>query len=64
MSVMIKDLLTTYKLGWKTSTISNTYDFKTDPSEIQEEETSPLRGQSFPAQTRSTKNIVSPCNIG
>ena len=37
MSVMIKDLLTTYKLGWKTSYYQNTYDFKTDPSEVEEE---------------------------
>jgi len=33
MSVMIKDLLTTYKLGWKTSYYQNTYDYKEDPSE-------------------------------
>ena len=37
MSVMMKDLLTTYKLGWKTSYYQNTYDFKTDPSEVEEE---------------------------
>jgi ribonucleoside-diphosphate reductase alpha chain len=37
MSVMIKDLLTTYKLGWKTSYYQNTYDYKTDPSEIEDE---------------------------
>ncbi len=36
MSVMLKDLLTTYKLGWKTSYYQNTYDFKQDPSEIAE----------------------------
>ncbi len=36
MSVMLKDLLTTYKLGWKTSYYQNTYDFKQDPSEISE----------------------------
>jgi ribonucleoside-diphosphate reductase alpha chain len=30
MSVMIKDLLTTYKMGWKTSYYQNTYDYKTD----------------------------------
>ncbi len=30
MSVMLKDLLTTYKLGWKTSYYQNTYDYKTD----------------------------------
>jgi ribonucleoside-diphosphate reductase alpha chain len=37
MSVMIRDLLTTYKLGWKTSYYQNTYDYKTDPSEIEDE---------------------------
>ena len=33
MSVMLQDMLTTYKYGWKTSYYQNTYDFKTDPSE-------------------------------
>jgi len=37
MSVMLQDMLNTYKLGWKTSYYQNTYDFKTDPSEIEEE---------------------------
>ena len=37
MSVMIQDLLNTYKYGWKTSYYQNTYDYKTDPSEIEEE---------------------------
>ena len=37
MSTMIKDLLTTYKLGWKTSYYQNTYDYKTDPSEVDDE---------------------------
>lgn len=32
MSVMMQDLLTTYKLGWKTSYYQNTYDYKTDDS--------------------------------
>ena len=36
MSVMLKDLLTTYKLGWKTSYYQNTYDYKTDPSELED----------------------------
>ena len=27
LSVMMKDLLTTYKMGWKTSYYQNTYDF-------------------------------------
>ena len=35
VSVMAQDLLTTYKLGWKTSYYQNTYDNKTD--EIKEE---------------------------
>ena len=34
VSVMAQDLLTTYKLGWKTSYYQNTYDVKTD--EVQE----------------------------
>ena len=37
MSVMLQDLLTTYKLGWKTSYYQNTYDYKTDPSELEDD---------------------------
>jgi len=37
MSVMLQDLLNTYKLGWKTSYYQNTYDYKTDPSELEDE---------------------------
>ena len=37
MSQMIQDMLMTYKLGWKTSYYQNTYDYKTDPSELEEE---------------------------
>ena len=47
MSVMMQDLLNTYKYGWKTSYYQNTYDYKTDPSEIEEEapvETTTLNG--------------------
>ena len=33
LSVMAKDLLTTYKLGWKTSYYQNTYDSKKDEDE-------------------------------
>jgi len=36
LSTMLRDLLTTYKLGWKTSYYQNTYDFKVDPNELQE----------------------------
>jgi ribonucleoside-diphosphate reductase alpha chain len=34
---MMKDLLTTYKMGWKTSYYQNTYDYKTDPSELEDD---------------------------
>jgi ribonucleoside-diphosphate reductase alpha chain len=37
MSVMMQDLLNTYKYGWKTSYYQNTYDYKTDPSELIDE---------------------------
>ena len=35
VSVMAQDLLTTYKLGWKTSYYQNTHDMKTDEVEVQ-----------------------------
>jgi ribonucleoside-diphosphate reductase alpha chain len=35
VSVMAQDLLTTYKLGWKTSYYQNTHDMKTDDVEVQ-----------------------------
>ena len=38
MSVMIQDLLNTYKYGWKTSYYQNTYDYKEDPSDIEDEQ--------------------------
>jgi ribonucleoside-diphosphate reductase alpha chain len=37
MSVMIQDLLNTYKYGWKTSYYQNTYDYKEDPSDLEDE---------------------------
>ena len=41
MSVMLQDMLMTYKLGWKTSYYQNTYDYKTDPSELEDEKPQP-----------------------
>ena len=35
MSVMMKDMLTTYKMGWKTSYYQNTYDFKGEEDTVQ-----------------------------
>jgi len=56
-SVMFKDLLTTYKLGWKTSYYQNTYDFKTDPAEI---ETPPIQNaaEEFPTFEQEGKILA------
>ena len=35
LSVMMKDMLTTYKMGWKTSYYQNTYDFKGEEDVVQ-----------------------------
>ena len=35
MSIMMRDMLTTYKLGWKTSYYQNTYDFKGEEDNVQ-----------------------------
>ena len=53
MSVMIQDLLTTYKLGWKTSYYQNTYDYKTDPSELEEEK---LQVELQPSQLNGSED--------
>jgi len=37
LSIMMKDMLTTYKMGWKTSYYQNTYDFKGEEDNIQPE---------------------------
>ncbi len=39
MSVMMKDMLTTYKMGWKTSYYQNTYDFKGAEDDVETVET-------------------------
>ena len=62
MSVMIKDLLTTYKLGWKTSYYQNTYDFKTDPSEIQEEN-KPIERAEFSGTDEEYEEYCEACAI-
>ena len=48
MSIMFKDLLTTYKLGWKTSYYQNTYDYKTDASvEVESKPVQEVAAQEF-----------------
>jgi len=55
MSEMIQDLLTTYKLGWKTSYYQNTYDFKVDPNKLT---THQLRLSLFQNQQSKMKNFA------
>jgi len=47
MSVMMQDMLNTYKYGWKTSYYQNTYDYKTDDDvtdeKIQEPQATPVQ---------------------
>ena len=64
MSVMIKDLLTTYKLGWKTSYYQNTYDYKTDPSEVEEEQNQkPLEREEFSGTDEEYEEYCEACAI-
>jgi len=60
MSIMLRDLLTTYKLGWKTSYYQNTYDFKTDPSEVEEETKTftPLAEAALTEETEECESCV------
>jgi ribonucleoside-diphosphate reductase alpha chain len=51
MSVMMKDLLNTYKLGWKTSYYQNTYDYKTDDDIVFEE---PAHSLGWHDETKDT----------
>ena len=60
MSKMINDLLTTYKLGWKTSYYQNTYDYKTDPSELEDD--LPLEALA-PSEMDMTEEECEACNI-
>ena len=46
MSVMMQDLLTTYKMGWKTSYYQNTYDYKVDPNELPDDTALPALQRS------------------
>jgi ribonucleoside-diphosphate reductase alpha chain len=47
MSVMMKDLLNTYKYGWKTSYYQNTYDYKSDGDIVDETKQEPLARTEF-----------------
>jgi len=60
MSVMMQDLLTTYKMGWKTSYYQNTYDYKVDPNELPDD--APLV-ELAPSMTLDDEEDCEACNI-
>ena len=61
VSVMAQDLLTTYKLGWKTSYYQNTYDSKKD----EDEPSHPIGlHDNVPEETKKKRTrIVNSCTI-
>jgi ribonucleoside-diphosphate reductase alpha chain len=63
MSVMIGDLLNTYKFGWKTSYYQNTYDYKTDPSELEDEKEQPLERGEFNGSDEEYDDYCEACAI-
>ena len=60
VSVMAQDLLTTYKLGWKTSYYQNTYDIKTD--EVVEESKEELQSLLYDIMSSDEEGCES-CTI-
>ena len=60
VSVMAQDLLTTYKLGWKTSYYQNTYDIKTD--EVVEESKEELQSLLYDIMSSDEEGCES-CKI-
>ena len=61
MSVMMQDLLTTYKMGWKTSYYQNTYDYKVDPNELPDD--LPLAALAPSAMDMLDEEDCEACNI-
>ena len=63
MSVMMGDLLNTYKFGWKTSYYQNTYDYKTDPSDLEDEKEVPLQRGEFSGTDEEYDEFCDSCAI-
>jgi len=62
MSVMFKDLLNTYKYGWKTSYYQNTYDFKgIEEDEPKEEISTPLVQEEV--ENKTEEEVCDSCAI-
>jgi len=60
MSVMLQDMLNTYKYGWKTSYYQNTYDYKTDGDMIEEEAPQAVE---LPQSTEEEDDLCEACAI-
>ena len=65
MSIMLRDLLTTYKMGWKTSYYQNTYDYKTDDDIVDETEQKqqPLERAEFTGTDEEYEEYCEACAI-
>tara|TARA_B100000073_G_scaffold345325_1_gene354060 strand:- start:44 stop:1360 length:1317 start_codon:yes stop_codon:yes gene_type:complete len=72
MSVLTKDFLTTYKLGWKTSYYQNTYDFKGEEPNITDNENtmtideavnSPIERADFQGTDKEYEEYCDSCAI-
>jgi len=63
MSVMIKDLLNTYKYGWKTSYYQNTYDYKTDGDMVEEVKQEPVAREDFAGTDQEYEEHCEACAI-
>ena len=63
MSQMIQDLLTTYKMGWKTSYYQNTYDYKTDGDMADEVKQQPLAREEFAGSDEEYEEHCEACAI-
>src|SRR5210317_2021197 len=65
MSIMLRDLLTTYKMGWKTSYYQNTYDYKSDDDIVDETEQKqqPLERAEFAGTDQEYEEYCEACAI-
>ena len=63
MSVMLKDLLTTYKLGWKTSYYQNTYDYKGEEETVQPQGIQDTVTEFEPEPTQQDDELCDACAI-
>ena len=63
MSIMLKDLLNTYKYGWKTSYYQNTYDYKSDGDIEEETKKEPIPREEFTGSDEEYEEHCEACVI-